>query len=221
MILRWIVAQNLEVLRIKRPSTTICTVMEELWCLGDTYRDPWISWYSLPRPRAYTSPPPLRELCLVQCSLTKVSLIHVLASLPRLQVIQVTNSEFDINEVVYALAGIRSFGVTRGEDGSTRRLLCPFLSEVDFSGCVRLKGGPVRDLVKSRLSPVTAGAVASDQTGDESTMLPQTRPLRSVIVNFCPKIEAMLLPWFRSTVPVFSCIYQTRADAMKEARRRR
>src|SRR5258708_18112276 len=98
MILRWIVAQNLEVLRIKRPSTTICTVMEELWCLGDTYRDPWISWYSLPRPRAYTSPPPLRELCLVQCSLTKVSLIHVLASLPRLQVIQVTNSEFDINE---------------------------------------------------------------------------------------------------------------------------
>ncbi|KAF8333637.1 uncharacterized protein EI90DRAFT_3052625 [Cantharellus anzutake] len=221
-----IVAPNLEILRIKRTAlVAVCNVMAELWCIGDTYRAAyqWVAWRrssSLPWACGYTSAPPLGELRLIQCCINEEHLIPILATLSQLRILQVTKSDFDINKVVYALAGVDPFAAARGQEGSTRQLLCSSLCEVDFSGCVKLKGGALRDLVKSRLHPEAITSV--NKIGDGPS--PPTRmssPLRSVTVNYCPKVEAILLPWFRSVVPLFSCVYLTRAEAAMEARRRR
>ncbi|EJD48173.1 hypothetical protein AURDEDRAFT_183527 [Auricularia subglabra TFB-10046 SS5] len=64
------------------------------------------------------------------------------------------------------------------------------LTDVDFSDCAKLPGSPIVRLVRAR-----AGA------------------LRAMRVDGCPLVEADLLPWLRSNVPAFSCVYMTRKQA--------
>ncbi|KZV88217.1 hypothetical protein EXIGLDRAFT_839411 [Exidia glandulosa HHB12029] len=72
------------------------------------------------------------------------------------------------------------------------------LEEVDFSHCTKLAGGPLVRLVQAGIT--TTG-------GEEKSRV------RVVVVDGCPLVEAEVLPWLRSKVSRFSCVYMTKKAA--------
>jgi F-box/TPR repeat protein Pof3 len=88
---------------------------------------------------------------------------------------------------VLSLTGLSS--VTETVEFIAQPEHCPNLKDVDLSGSPNLRSGPVMRLVKGRL-------------GDGDSV-----QLESLKLNECPLIGSEVLPWLRSKVPLFSCVY--------------
>ncbi|KZT24473.1 hypothetical protein NEOLEDRAFT_1134845 [Neolentinus lepideus HHB14362 ss-1] len=141
----------------------------------------------------------LRELRMQKCSVSPSTVLQVLEHVDALETLELSHiggnasagarMGGDINVVIEALAA-----GTLGGDGSP---LCCSLQHLDISHCPDIKTGPLIRLVKAHL----AGG-----HGD-------IKPLRSLIMNGCPLIDAETLPWFRSKVPVLSCAYLDKKTA--------
>lgn len=148
----------------------------------------------------------LVSLRVGNCGLHSSTLVTILSRVPCLETLQIYCVDGVVNEALQFLAGKNPFPELQlsPRDG----LPCPILKHVDVSRCSDLSTSSVYALVKSRL-----------QNEPETTSSPSASyrcKIESLRTDGCPKMDAELLPWFRSKVERFSCIYMTR----KEARQR-
>jgi hypothetical protein len=201
-----------------------------------------------------SSPPPLVELRLHRCGIGAdgASLAALVKLLPLLEVLHVTNCGDDVNPVFRALAGSSQTRASTSASNSTsagngtpaQSSYCPRLHDLDFSGCSKLKGVSVRDLVRSRILPnplssppssspsisssfATPAIPGSQASPSSSTsQAPESPPaqslvsIRSLVIDRCPSVEASLLPWFRQHVHRMSCAYETKAVAKERLPKR-
>lgn len=127
-------------------------------------------------------------------------LVKILASLPELRSLEISQTTSPLNAVLEALS--------ESPTTITDARICPYLQHVNFSHYPLLEGRHVRDLVKSRL-PLLNGS------GDQVAA-----PLQSVMIDGCPLVEPEILPWLRANVKNVSCVYQTKKEAMQNRPRR-
>lgn len=152
---------------------------------------------------------------------TVVAFLHEAKALKTLELTHIGGSQ--LNTVLEALATPVSLSPPLVEDNSARattspQVLCPALRHVDFSHCPDIRSGPLVRLVKLRLPP--AASSPDDALGDlgaeaglSNTETTQVAPIETLIVDSCPTVEADILPWLRSKVPVVSCVYLTKKQA--------
>ena len=145
----------------------------------------------------------LVSLRVGNCSLKPITLVTILSRVPRLETLQIYCIDGVVNEGLQYLVGRNPFPELLLPLGDG--LPCSVLKHVDVSRCSDLSTSSVYALVKSRLQ-------------NEAEANPSDRcKIESLRTDGCPKMDAELLPWFRSKVEGFSCVYMTK----KEARQRR
>ncbi|KIM71428.1 hypothetical protein PILCRDRAFT_830339 [Piloderma croceum F 1598] len=152
----------------------------------------------------------LTELSIQSSLVTFAKLIPFLRAASSLEVFGLSQIDGQVNAVVEALANTPT--LSRDSASSpTETIMCPRLAHVKLSACTDLKTGAVMRLVRSRLP-----AVASELPQDPSTVtkdISAVVQIESLIVDMCPLIEPEVLPWLRSKVQTFSCVYATSKDA--------
>ncbi|EAU86058.2 hypothetical protein CC1G_07137 [Coprinopsis cinerea okayama7 len=117
-------------------------------------------------------------------------LVGLVASMERLEKLELSKLSIGVNAVVNHLARA---GHGEGSDGAPP---CAHLIELNLSHCSDLRTSPLVRLVASRNVPSDHGL--------------RCAKIQSLNVDGCEGVEAGKLPWFRTHVPTFSCIYRTK-----------
>jgi hypothetical protein len=152
----------------------------------------------------------LTELSIQSSLVTFAKLIPFLRAASSLEVFGLSQVDGQVNAVVEALANPPTHSRSSASS-PTEAIMCPRLAHVKLSACTDLKTGAVMRLVRSRLP-----AVASELPPDPSTFaedISAVVQIESLMVDKCPLIEPEVLPWLRSKVRTFSCVYATGKDA--------
>lgn len=152
----------------------------------------------------------LTELSIQASLVTYAKLMPFLRAASSLEVFGLSQVNGQVNAVVEALANPQTLSPD-SVSSPTETIMCPRLAHIKLSACTDLKTGAVIRLVKSRLP-----AVASTSSQDASTVtedISAVVQIESLIVDMCPLIESEVLPWLRSKVRTFSCVYATGKDA--------
>ncbi|KAG2345666.1 hypothetical protein BDR05DRAFT_930326 [Suillus weaverae] len=144
----------------------------------------------------------LRELRVGSCTTTASSLNIIIAGAPLLETLQISGIHGVVNDVLDFICG------THPND--QHQDVCAFLKHVDLSSCGDLLTRNAYSLVKTRLRTDQPVTVDVGQPGCRVE-------IESLRLDGCPLMEAEMLPWFRSKVKVFSCVYMTK----KEGKQRR
>ncbi|KAJ7675737.1 hypothetical protein DFH06DRAFT_1292001 [Mycena polygramma] len=139
--------------------------------------------------------PPLISLSLNSSPIPSTELLTLLDLTPTLRKLELTRLGEVANPVVEALGG-------RGDGGST---LCPALEHLDISNCSDAKTAPIVALLNSRNPPVEGSA--------DATPPPVLARIRTLKADGCPLIQANVIPWIRTRVKTFSCVYMTKRQA--------
>ncbi|KAF9227153.1 hypothetical protein BS17DRAFT_747405 [Gyrodon lividus] len=144
--------------------------------------------------------PSLVELHIGNCSLDKNTLLAVLSSAPSLENLQINSVHGVANEILRFLSQknpppAQSLGPPPG-------LPCPALKHIDVSRCSDLSTSSTWAFIKSRLQ---GGSEAID-SADKCSIIESLR------VDGCPNMDPEMLPWFRSKIAYFSCVYMTKKD---------
>lgn len=147
------------------------------------------------------SRPSLVELRIANCSLGPSTLPTLLSSTPNLETFQINTVYAVVNEVFQFLTP-KTIDPLNG-------LPCRALRHVDVSWCSDLTTSSAYAFVKTRLQ------YASESVGSAE----KCAIIASLKVDGCPNIEPDMLPWFRTKVAQFSCIYVTKKDYKKNRRR--
>ncbi|EJU05750.1 hypothetical protein DACRYDRAFT_104236 [Dacryopinax primogenitus] len=93
----------------------------------------------------------------------------------------------------------------------------PNLQYVNFSHCPLITGSPLLRLVRSHLPPPDDSPDRGDPPDAEG--LPNdVRPIKSLIIDGCPKIDHEIAHKLRALVPDFSCVYLTKEASIKRRR---
>ena len=146
------------------------------------------------------SRPSLVELHISTCGLGPFTLPTLLSSTPNLETLQVNAIHAVVNEMFQFL--------TPKTVDSLHALPCRALKHVDVSRCSDLTTSSAYAFVKTRAQ------YASESVGSAE----KCAVVVSLKVDGCPNIEPDMLPWFRSKVVQFSCVYSTKKDFMKNRR---
>ena len=157
----------------------------------------------------------LEELVLRSCRFVDSQpVISLLQNSPDLHFLEVSNIAYQATSIIEALAA--SFhnsdsnptleGPTEhGPFASTGApVICPYLTNVDFSRCPDVKTGSLVRLVKSRLPLEELPA------GHEELSLrqpPDVKRIVSLAMDCCPLVDADFLSWFRQKVTNVNCVY--------------
>lgn len=146
--------------------------------------------------------PPIRELRINRTNIVPDRLKQALRAfsdtLESLEFTHCSAIEQDIYE-----------SLSRPMDGASGPLLCPRLRDINFSGTDDLRAGPLVRMIKARSPSANAGHP------DPPT------PIRNLIIDSCPNVDAEALPWMRANVTGnVSCVYKTRAEAKGRRRDR-
>ena len=143
------------------------------------------------------SRPSLVELHVTNCSLSPSTLPTLLSSTPNLETLQIN--------AIYAVANeVFQFLTPKMADA----LPCRALKHVDVSWCSDLTTSSMYAFVKTRAQ------YASESVGSAE----KCAVIASLKVDGCPNIEPDMLPWFRSKVARFSCVYVAKKDQKKNRR---
>jgi F-box/TPR repeat protein Pof3 len=153
---------------------------------------------------------PLTELRIHRCGVAASTLIPFLRLSSSLETLELSHLSGVANEVAEALAAVAGDSTTTIERGSP---MCPSLAYIDFSHCDDLKSGPLVRLVKSRLHPVSAEKSSSVAEENQAPLVPAAAQISTLIVDGCPLVDSSVLPWLRSKVQTFSCVYMTKKAA--------
>ena len=159
------------------------------------------------------TPNTLTELRVQACGFSISLLIQFLCSASSLQTLALTHLSC-VNAVVEALVrdtDPANWISDRTIAGPSREIshICPSLVHVEFSHS-DVTAGPLVRLIKSRLASTMAYTHASET---EPLMTPSVAQILSLVVDGCPQVEASALPWLRSKVDVFSCVYMSKKEA--------
>lgn len=147
------------------------------------------------------SRPSLVELHIFHCSLSPTTLPTLLSSTPNLETLQIRAVHGVVNEVFQFL--------TPKTVDPLHGLPCRALKHVDVSLCSDLTTSNAYAFVKTRVQ------YASESVGSAG----KCAIVESLRVDKCPNIEPDMLPWFRSKIVQFSCIYAPKKDYRKNGRR--
>ena len=139
----------------------------------------------------------LVELYIAHCSFSPHTLQTVFSSTPNLETLRVNHLYGVVNEMF-------QFLTPKVVDS----LPCRALRHVDVSGCSDLTTSSLYAFVKTRIQ------YASDSVGPAE----KCAVIASLKVDKCPGIEPDMLPWFRSKIAQFSCVYATKKDFVKSRR---
>ena len=154
----------------------------------------------------------LEELLLRSCRFVdSQSVILLLQNSPDLRFLEVSNIAYQATSIIEALAA--SFPASNlspilrspADPSVGTPVLCPYLTNVNFSSCPDVKTGSLARLVKSRL-PLDE-LPSSYHQELEARQPPDTKRIVSLVMDCCPLVEADFLPWFRQKVANVSCVY--------------
>ena len=154
----------------------------------------------------------LEELLLRSCRFVdSQSVILLLQNSPDLRFLEVSNIAYQATSIIEALAA--SFPASNlspilrspADPSIWTPVLCPYLTNVNFSSCPDVKTGSLARLVKSRL-PLDE-LPSSYHQELEARQPPDTKRIVSLVMDCCPLVEADFLPWFRQKVANVSCVY--------------
>ncbi|KAJ7134709.1 hypothetical protein C8R44DRAFT_433110 [Mycena epipterygia] len=140
--------------------------------------------------------PPLLHLAVHSCIVPSSELLKLLDLTLTLKTLALTRLDAASNVVLEAL-------VASGPSDATP--LCPALTHLDLSHCPDVKTGRIVALLSSRNS-------RAELPSDIVDPLVPAR-IRTLIVDGCPQIEANSIPWIRTQVSTFSCIYLSKQAA--------
>jgi F-box/TPR repeat protein Pof3 len=145
----------------------------------------------------------LTEFRISRCPVSPSVLIDFLRNMTLLRTIEISFVTNTANTVIEALASPVASSLNSPEDADNRSqtFICPALTHLNFSHCDDVMTGPLIRLVKSRLI-FTLHAITATHA-----------PITSLIVDGCPLVEVDALPWFRSKVASFSCVYGGRGTS--------
>ena len=136
-----------------------------------------------------SSNPSLVELHIADCTLNHCILPGVLSSMRKLEVLRINSVQEVVNHI-FDLLSSRTFGLPR-------TLRCPALKHVDVSRCSDLKTSSAHGFVETRAQFASESVLPADRCA----------ALISLKMDGCPNIEPDMLPWFRSKIAQFSCVY--------------
>jgi len=151
----------------------------------------------------------LEELLLRSCRFVdSQSVIVLLQNSPDLRFFEVSNIAYQATSIIEALAA--SFPTSNpspilrspADPSVGMPVLCPYLTNVNFSSCPDIRTGSLVRLVKSRL-PLDE----SDHQELEARQPPDTKRIVSLVMDCCPLVDADFLSWFRQKVANVSCAY--------------
>jgi len=137
--------------------------------------------------------------------------ILLLQNSPDLRFLEVSNISYQATAIIEALAA--SFPILdlnpilRSPTDSLSvgtPMLCPYLTNVDFSSCPDIKTGSLVRLVKSRL-PLEE--LPASYHNSVTRQPPDVKRIVSLGMDCCPLIEADFLSWFRQKVASVDCAY--------------
>jgi len=145
--------------------------------------------------------PPITDLCITSSALSENALRTMLYQFTGLVRLEVSRTAAMSNTVLEHLV----------ESNETPRW--PRLQHLNFAHCPLISGGPLLRLVRSHLS--------NDEDNGEAQAVESTiQPIKSLIIDGCPKVDQDVAEKLRGLVPVFSCIYITRAQLIRGKRMR-
>lgn len=143
----------------------------------------------------------LVELHIATCSLDPSTLPTLLSSTPNLETLRINSIGAVVNEMLHFL--------TPKTVDSQHVLPCRALKHVDVSHCTDLTTSSAYAFVKTRVQHASESVVPTERCA----------VVESLQVDGCPHIEPDMLPWFRSKIVQFSCVFATRKDLVKQRRR--
>jgi len=146
----------------------------------------------------------LNELILRSCRFRTGSLIDLLRHSPELQILEVSNIAGQCTAVIEALAASYSPSCSTGSSRDQTvdiPILCPNLTQVNFSKCTDIQTGPLVRMVRSRLP-------LPDRSSNLET--PHVKRIHSLVIDGCPNVDSTWIAWFRENVRSVSCVYMTR-----------
>jgi F-box/TPR repeat protein Pof3 len=154
----------------------------------------------------------LEELLLRSCRFVdSQSVIVLLQNSPDLRFLEVSNIAYQATSIIEALAA--SFPtstpspILRGPADSSAGtpVLCPYLTNVNFSSCPDVRTGSLVRLVKSRLPLHELPSCYHQEV--EARQPPDTKRIISLAMDCCPLVDADFLSWFRHKVANVNCVY--------------
>ncbi|KIJ67887.1 hypothetical protein HYDPIDRAFT_25350 [Hydnomerulius pinastri MD-312] len=140
--------------------------------------------------------PSLIDLRIGNCGLDPRTLLVILSRAPCLENLQIRSVHGVVNEALQFLAGKNPFS-----DPQQTGIPCLSLKYVDVSRCSDLSTSSVYGLVKARLQ---SGLDPAETAGKCS--------VQSLKVDGCPNVDPEMLPWLRSKIAQFSCVYATKKE---------
>jgi len=153
----------------------------------------------------------LEELVLRSCRFVDSQpVILLLQNSPDLRFLEVSNIAYQATSIIEALAA--SFPTS--DPGPSLRtpadlsvgipVLCPYLTNLDFSRCPDVRTGSLVRLVKSRLPLEELPAGYQELV---SRQPPDVKRIASLAMDCCPLVDADFLSWFRQKVANVNCVY--------------
>ena len=154
----------------------------------------------------------LEELVLRSCRFVdSQSVILLLRNSPDLRFLEVSNITYQSTSIIEALAACFPTSdpspILRGPTDSSvgTSMLCPYLTNVDFSRCPDIRTGSLVRLVKSRLP---LDELPSGYHQELTARRPSdVKRIVSLAMDCCPLVDADFLSWFRQKVAIVNCVY--------------
>ena len=148
----------------------------------------------------------LEELVLRSCRFVdSQSVIVLLQNSPDLRFLEVSNISYQATSIIEALAA--SFPTSNPSPNPSvwTPVLCPYLTNVNFSSCPDLRTGSLVRLVKSRLPLDELPSCYHQELSARQP--PDTKRIVSLAMDCCPLVDAEFLSWFRQKVANVNCSY--------------
>lgn len=150
----------------------------------------------------------LIEISLRSCHFDAGTLVPLLRNCTDLKTLEITNAANEASLIVEVLSDPTVLSAKYHDPNRPlldAGVLCPNLTHINFSRCPDIQTGPLIRLIKSRLPQSSTDL---PQQNSETTF--PLAPIISLVVDECPKIDSVWLPWIRERVPNVSCVFMKR-----------
>ncbi|PPQ73577.1 hypothetical protein CVT24_007463 [Panaeolus cyanescens] len=152
----------------------------------------------------------LTELALTGTPIQPPALLRILQASTELQKLEVCKRDNLMNDILTQLSGPAPPTSTQNLTSSTSvsvPVMCPLLTDVNFSDCKDVRTGPLVKFIKSRHPEFISPEIASSGT--------VVKPVQSLVINGCHLVDAEWLEWMRTKVPRVSCIYMKKSTKFR------